>query len=160
MVVTGNISVDLLIILVLPLVQLVKDLPAMQEIQIQSLGRGDPLEKEMATCSSILAWRIPSTKEPGGLQPTGSQRVGHDLATKKKKKRTKQEVLHHTELDWLFWSHEVKIILTVYHRSERLERAKTWIQDLNTKSLSISISITTTWAFGKKQRKQVWGHLS
>ena len=97
MVVTGNISVDLLIILVLPLVQLVKDLPAMQEIQIQSLGRGDPLEKEMATYSSILAWRIPSTKEPGGLQPMGSQRVGHDLATKKKKKE--QNKKSYTELD-------------------------------------------------------------
>ena len=45
------------------------------------LGSGRPLEKEMATHSSILAWRIPWTEEPGGLQSTGSQRVGHDLAT-------------------------------------------------------------------------------
>ena len=44
----------------------------------QSLGREDPLEKEMATHSSILTWRIPQTEEPGGLQSTGSQRVGHD----------------------------------------------------------------------------------
>ena len=47
--------------------QTVKDLPAMQETQIRSLGREDPLEKEMATHSSILAWRIPWTEEPGGL---------------------------------------------------------------------------------------------
>ena len=47
--------------------QTVKDLPAMQETQIRSLGREDPLEKEMATHSSILAWRIPLTEEPGGL---------------------------------------------------------------------------------------------
>ena len=47
----------------------------MQETQVQSLGREDPLEKEMATQSSILAWRIPWAEEPGGLQPMGSQRV-------------------------------------------------------------------------------------
>ena len=58
--------------------QMVKRLPAMQETQIQPLGRDDPLEKEMATHSSILAWEIPWTEEPGGLQPIGSQRVGHD----------------------------------------------------------------------------------
>ena len=53
----------------------------MQETRVQSLGQEDPLEKEMATHSSILAWRIPWTEEPGGLQSTGSQRVGHDWAT-------------------------------------------------------------------------------
>ena len=58
--------------------QMVKRLRAMQETQIQSSGRDDPLEKEMATHSSILAWEIPWTEEPGGLQPIGSQRVGHD----------------------------------------------------------------------------------
>ena len=58
--------------------QVVKYLPAMRETWVQSLGREDPLEKEMATHSSILAWRIPWTEEPGGLQSTGSQRVGHD----------------------------------------------------------------------------------
>ena len=58
--------------------QLVKNLPAAQEIRVQSLGRGDPLEKEMATHSSILAWKISWTEEPGGLQSIGSQRVGQD----------------------------------------------------------------------------------
>ena len=53
----------------------------MQETQVQSLGQEDPLEKEMATHSSILAGRIPWTEEPGGLQSTGSQRVRYDLAT-------------------------------------------------------------------------------
>ena len=56
-------------------------LPAMWETWVQSLGREDPLEKEMATHSSILAWRIPWMEEPGGLQSTGSQRVRHDWAT-------------------------------------------------------------------------------
>ena len=50
----------------------------MQEIWVRSLGQEDPLEEEMATHSSILTWRIPWTEEPGGLQPIGSQRVGHD----------------------------------------------------------------------------------
>ena len=58
--------------------QMVKNLPAMQETQIQALGQEDPLEKEMATHSSIPAWRIPWTEEPGGLQSMGSQRVKHN----------------------------------------------------------------------------------
>ena len=58
--------------------QTVKNLPAMQETWVRSLGREDPLENERATHSSILAWRIPWTEEPGGLQSMGSQRVGHD----------------------------------------------------------------------------------
>ena len=58
--------------------QRLKHLPAMRETWVRSLGREDPLEEEMATHSSILAWRIPWTEEPGGLQFTGSQRVGHD----------------------------------------------------------------------------------
>ena len=58
--------------------QMVKNLPAMQETQVQSLSREDPLEKRMATHSSILAWRIPWTEELGGLQSRGSQRVGHN----------------------------------------------------------------------------------
>ena len=55
----------------------------MQETQmwVRSLGQEDPLEKEMATYSSILAWEVPWTEEPGRLQSMGSQRVGHDLAT-------------------------------------------------------------------------------
>ena len=58
--------------------QVVKNPPATQETLVQSLGGKDPLEKEMATHSSILAQRIPWTEEPGGLQSMGSQRVGHD----------------------------------------------------------------------------------
>ena len=55
-----------------------KHLPSMRETQVRSLSREDPLEKEMATHSRILAWRISWTEEPGRLQSTGSQRVGHD----------------------------------------------------------------------------------
>ena len=58
--------------------QTVKRLPAMQETWVRSLGWEDPLEKEMATCCSTLAWKIPWTEEPGRLQSMGLQRVGHD----------------------------------------------------------------------------------
>ena len=62
--------------------QMVKNLPAVWETQVQSLGQEDPLEKGMATHSSILGWEIPWTEEPGGLQSMRSQRVRHDMATK------------------------------------------------------------------------------
>ena len=58
--------------------QRVKRLPAMRETRVQSLGREDPLEKEMAAHSGTLAWRIPWTEKPGRLQSMGSQRVGHN----------------------------------------------------------------------------------
>ena len=58
--------------------EMVKNLPAMKEIPIRSLGREDPLEKEMATHSGILAWEIAWTEEPVGLPSMGSHRVGHD----------------------------------------------------------------------------------
>ena len=62
--------------------QTIKCLPTMWETRVQSLGREDPLEKEMATHSSTLAFKIPWTEESGSLQSTGSQRVGHDWVTK------------------------------------------------------------------------------
>ena len=58
--------------------QTVKILTEMQETWVQSLGQEDPLEKGMTTHSEILSWRIPRTEGPGGLQPIGSQRVGHN----------------------------------------------------------------------------------
>ena len=61
--------------------QTVKHLPTMWETRVRFLGLEDSLEKEMATHSSILAWKIPWTEEPGGLQSTGSQRLGHDWVT-------------------------------------------------------------------------------
>ena len=61
--------------------QTVKNLPAMQETRVRSLGQEDPLEKEMATHFSIFAWRIPWTEEPGDLQSMRSLRVGHNSAT-------------------------------------------------------------------------------
>ena len=58
--------------------QMIKHLPAMWETRVQSLGREDPPEKKMAPHSSILAWKMPSTEEPGGLQSMESQRAGYD----------------------------------------------------------------------------------
>ena len=62
--------------------QMVKNLRVMWETWVQSLDWEDPMEEGMAVHSSILAWRIPRTEEPGGLQSTGSQRAGHDWAIK------------------------------------------------------------------------------
>ena len=61
--------------------QMVKNLPAMLETWVQSLGQEDPLEKKMATHSSLLAWKIPWSEEPGRLQSVGSQRIRHDWGT-------------------------------------------------------------------------------
>ena len=61
----------------------------MQETQVRFPGREDPLEKEMATHSSLLAWRIPGTEEPGRLHSKGSQRVGYDLVTGQQQQNTK-----------------------------------------------------------------------
>ena len=73
---------------------MVKNLPAVQEMQVRSLGQEDGnLEKEMATCSSILAWEIPRTEEPGGLQSAGLQTVKHDLATEHKSHSAWRQVL-------------------------------------------------------------------
>ena len=65
-------------IVVFPVAQMVKNLPATQESWVRSLGQEDPLEKGMAIHSITLAWRIPWTEEPGGLQSVGSQRFGQD----------------------------------------------------------------------------------
>ena len=76
---TNILLVPMVIIDVWSLVaQMVKNLHAMQEIQVQSLSQEDPLEEGMATYSSILVWRIPWTEEPGRLQSMGSQKVRHD----------------------------------------------------------------------------------
>ena len=64
---------------------MVKSLPAMQEMRVQSLSWEDPLEKEIGTHSSILAWEIPEREKPGGLKSWGSQRIGHDLTIKQQR---------------------------------------------------------------------------
>ena len=71
-------SIALIIIELSLVAQMVKRLPAIQEPWVQSLGQEDPLEKEMAIHSSILAWKIPWSEEPGGLLSMRSRRVGHD----------------------------------------------------------------------------------
>ena len=75
--------------------QTVKNLPAMEETWFWFLGWEDPLEEGMATHSSILAWRIPWTEEPGRLQSMGSQRIRHDWATNHTAKQNSRKFLHH-----------------------------------------------------------------
>ena len=78
-----------------------KNQPAMQETLVQSLGWEDPLEKEMATHSSILAWRIPWTEETGGLQSTGSQRVRYILVIKQQLVPKRVSIMHEYSSHWL-----------------------------------------------------------
>ena len=80
--------------------QTIMNMPAVQQTWVQSLGQEDPLEKGMATPSSIIAWRIPWTEEPGGLQSIGSQRVRQDKATNRLMVQTRwKEVPRYTVLD-------------------------------------------------------------
>ena len=101
--------------------QRLKRLPARRETRIQSLGREDPLEKEMATHSSILAWKIPWTEEPGRLHSTGSQRVGHDWVTSLTHSLFKGRGLgRERKLDWNF-SWELPIMYFLNLRLWRLD---------------------------------------
>ena len=90
---------------------MVKNPPAMRETWGQSLGWEDPLEERMATASSILAWRIPWTEEPGGLQSMGSHRVGHDPTTKHRTKAFSKGInssfINKLKL-WIWWSSQIK----------------------------------------------------
>ena len=86
-----------------------KNLPAMREIWVQSLGQEDPLEKGMAIHSNILTWRIPRTEKPGGLQSVGPQRVGYDWVTNKTQHnnsillwKKKIKTLNKLGLEWNF----------------------------------------------------------
>ena len=111
--------------------QTVKNHPVMQETQVRSLVWKDPLEKEMATHFSILAWRITLIEELGGLQSMGSQRVRHDWAT-----NTHTHILTHTHTilpperkSCLFniLIHEVEIKFCFYKESELKESVRKWI---------------------------------
>ena len=87
--------------------QIVKHLPTMRETRVWSLGWEDPLEKEMATHSSILTWKMPWTEEPGRLQSMGSQRVGHDWVTS----YSPDPVVQHPLFEETVLSHSVVLAL-------------------------------------------------
>ena len=116
-----------------------------QETWVQSLGREDPLEKEMATHCSISAWDIPHTEEPGGLQSMGSQRVRHDWLS------------DWTELNWNYWA---ETSATTYNRRYRLY----WINSVNSlnKEPAAEIlikTITTTKSMTTSNSKEGRGNL-
>ena len=97
--------------------QIVKNLPATKETQVQSLVQEDPLEKGMATHSNILAWRIPWTEEPGRLQSMGSQRVGHDWVTSLSLSNGSEMLPFYTDFrDWIFCT--VSTWLSLSHVSQ------------------------------------------
>ena len=100
--------------------QLVKNLPAVWETWVPSLGWGDPLEEGTATHSSILAWRIPWTEEPGGLQSMGLQRVGYDWVTK-----------HSTATLYMFHVYNIKYILTAWNYYMTSRNTQSWNRPKN-----------------------------
>ena len=89
--------------------QLVSNPPAKQETWVWSLGWEDPLEKEMTTHSSILAWRIPWTEKPGRLHPMGSQRVGHDWITNTFTLNFSLKLQHSIKIIFIIWQKEGKV---------------------------------------------------
>ena len=111
--------------------QRLKCLPAMWETRVQSLGQEDPLEKEMAAHSSILAWRIPWMEEPGGLQSMGSRRVRHDWATSLH--FTSDSILKRRDITVSTKVHLVKAMVfpLVMYRCESwtIKKAEHWIID-------------------------------
>ena len=117
-----------------PTTQLVKNLPAMQETQVQCLGQEDPLEKEMATQSNILAWKIPWTEEPGGLQSKESQRVGHNWATKHNMETAKTSLKKMAVLPVIEACCKVVVIKTVFRwfndRLTNKTKRDNWISDI------------------------------
>ena len=94
--------------------QMVKGLPKMRETRVQSLGREDLLEKEMATHSSILTWKIPWMVEPGRLQSMGSQRVGHNWATSLSLFTFRQHIKNHGFGIYINWVLILVLVLLVY----------------------------------------------
>ena len=125
---------------------MVENLPAMWDTWVRSLGQEDPLEEGMATYSSILAWRIPCTEEPGGLQFMGSQRVGHDWAT-----NAHRSTHTHTYISyWFCFSGE--FWLTHYHTlipPQTPGKWHSWIVSLTIKQIVIILS-------SSKNKSDLW----
>ena len=116
----------------------VKNSPAMQEMQFQSLGWEDPLEEEMATYSSILAWEIPWTEEPGRLQAMGLQRVGHDWVTSLHFTSTlkKTKINMYLKYLYIYWNqtdilsfHIEKLEVTCFYKAEHCSKNNCTISD-------------------------------
>ena len=101
---------------------MIKNPSAMQEIQVQFLDWEDPLEKEMATHSSILAWEIPWTKEPGELQSMGSQRVRHDWATKPPPPSIQKKINHEYSLEGLTLKPKLQYFCHLLPTADSLEK--------------------------------------
>ena len=104
--------------------QRLKHVPPMRETRVWSLGREDSLEKEMATHSSILVWRIPWMEEPGGLQSMGLQRVGHDWVTSLSLSEEKN--CSHLDLCF-FWDHSMSLLSSFFSSWWTGEKSECWV---------------------------------
>ena len=119
--------------------QMVKCLPAVQETWVQSLGWEDPLQKEMATHSSTLAWKIPWTEEPGRLQSMGSQRVGHDWETP-----LSLSLSSHTTNNGRIRIQPTDLSLSQYAKKNSLKNEK---RNSSFAQLSLTASYVWTWSY-------------
>ena len=127
--------------------QWVKNPPAVQETrntQIRSLGREDPLEKEMATYPGILAWRIPWTEEPGGLQSAGLPRVRHDLVTKQPE-ATVMPLVHGPHSQTVCMALDAAPLPQTAGKVNRALTQPLWLE-----------GSTSTYRGGQPQRRRVW----
>ena len=135
----------------------VRNPPAKQETGVQCLGWDDPLEKEMATHFSILAWRIPWTGEPGGLQSMGSQRVGHDLLTKQQITTTTRNYIQYLVIPisasvCISYSSSLMTIMwnvTPHLIKEDIESQKNWVTGYLTGSKYLKLGFSS-WSFDSK----------
>ena len=124
--------------------QIVKNLPAMQETQLESLGLNDPLEKGTATQSSLLAWRIPRTEEPGGLQSAGLPRVRHDLVTKQPEV-TVMPLVHGPHSQTVCTALDAAPLPQTAGKVNRALTQPLWLE-----------GSTSTYRGGQPQRRRVW----
>ena len=136
-----------------PVAQMVKNLPAMQETRVQSLSRENPLEKGMSTHSRFLAWRIPWTEEPCGLQSTGLQRVGHDWVA-----NTHMYLLYYIYMYIHIYVIHYIALLYLFYIQWCVYIWEDWLA-LPTQSMDMSLSKTP--AYGDRQGRPVccspWG---
>ena len=139
--------------------QMVKNLPAMWETQVWSLGWKDYLEKGMATHLSILAWRIPWTEEPGGLQSTESQRVGHNWATNTNTWENKDnfsQKANTTHLDSAAFTVLKRLWTHLSYSSRRMEMLLEWIVGSISKKSRIWCGIIAPSSISSARLKNPW----
>ena len=138
--------------------QTVKHLPAVRGTWVRSLGWEDPLEKEMATHSSTLAWKIPWTEEPGGLQSMGSQRVGHNWVNTFILNTHKQMSACKTGETWIRWADCImSVSLILYYKYVRCYHWGNWMKSIQDPYCFSQVHVNLQLSPNKKVNKKSTG---